>query len=143
MRSFGGSLCNMHEVEVIAAIVRMLLTHGIEPTQLGVIAPYRAQTFKIIDALSQITVTPTATQWKPPPTDAQHAGSRKKRSTKSVNLPIQTHAEPTSEDMRVSAAAVQVSTVDAFQGAEKVRAPSTSHLLIITRVAVCLTFPLP
>jgi hypothetical protein len=53
----GGSYYNTAEIQAIVQIVTILLAKGIHPSQIGVIALYRAQMFKLQAAIKQITVT--------------------------------------------------------------------------------------
>jgi hypothetical protein len=181
--SSGGSLCNLREVDVIKRIIHVLLIHGIEPSQIGVIAPYRAQAWKIRDAVQTIVVTPTVTQPRAPmmemaaPASKKSAASRKKQATTTnhsngarqpgpsakadfarsvLKRPISALAlaPPAASCVSsatgshrpavgscdlaqsVSGAGVQVSTVDAFQGAEKVSATAATQLEDAVRPAV-------
>lgn len=132
-----GSFYNLAEVDAITQIVRALLIHGIAPSQIGVIAPYRAQASRILQSTSSILVTTTA----PPMRPKQAAKSTSKNVSSRTHQPTSKEAfahsvlkrtlpasiahapadENESDQQQVSGAGVQVSTVDAFQGAEKVR----------------------
>jgi hypothetical protein len=95
----GGSRYNVTEADRVTCIVKRLLTCGISARQIGVIAPYVAQSQLLINKLTSIsTIEPEV-----------------KPSSKDGDSDDDADEEPES----FSPSDVQVSTVDAFQGQEK------------------------
>ena len=84
-----GSLYNVKEVDYCVKLVNKLLSEGLEPSQIGVITQYKAQVLRIVNKL----------------TDSVSSSSSGEKSAEAL---------PTS-----MLRGIQVSTVDAFQGAEK------------------------
>jgi len=106
-RSYGtGSLANEEEVDAMARVAEALLIQGVTPEQIGVIAPYRAQVRRLTERFARINVGARALQ---PPVTFGGSAQKGKRSA----------ARPTLPRGQVCGASIKVSTVDAFQGAEK------------------------
>lgn len=92
---YGDSCYNQHEAQLVVELILMLLERGCRGEEIGVIALYKRQEEKISELLLQRTgaVPPVA------------------------HSPSQGTDEDAPSDSALSQ--VQVSTVDAFQGAEK------------------------
>jgi hypothetical protein len=109
-----GSLYNAEEVEAIARVAQALLIHGVTPEQIGVIAPYRAQVRALTQRFANIQVE---ARYQQPiaafaTTSSKQKGSKKKGAT-------QTRLPPAAAGAQVNGSSIKISTVDAFQGAEK------------------------
>lgn len=129
-----GSFFNMREVEAVKAIVRSLLIHGILPSQIGVIVPYRQQEFKMKEAVHSIVVQPTVMQpvqtipvkgkRKTTPQKPAQPSAKANFASSALGRPLASDAAASSSadlftfdaTRDVSGGGVQVSTVDAFQG---------------------------
>jgi superfamily I DNA and/or RNA helicase len=102
-----GSLRNVEEAKAIASIVQILLIHGVKPSQLGVIAPFRSQVALIASHLASIQVEPRCRQ--PVEKWAVTQGQQRKGKKQALVKP------PPSQSPQVSGSSVQVATVDSFQ----------------------------
>ena len=105
----GGSLTNQEEARAIQLIVEALLIHGVKPSQIGIIAPFRAQVRVITDSLKAVNVEARLTQ---PPDLVPSIGQVKK---KGKTISVTKFTAPQVNVGPVSATGIQVSTFDAFQ----------------------------
>jgi len=96
----GGSRFNVTEADRVTCIVKRLLECGISARQIGVIAPYVAQSQLITNKFTNISTVETEV----------------KRATKDIEVE---DADADVEEESFSPSDIQVSTVDAFQGQEK------------------------
>lgn len=92
---YGDSYYNQHEAQLVVELILMLLDRGCRGEEIGVIALYKKQELKISELLLQ--------------------------RTGAVPPAHQSQSQDTEDDVPRDSALklVQVSTVDAFQGAEK------------------------
>lgn len=96
-----GVFFNEFEAQTIAQIVQILLDNGVNGSQIGIIALYKAQVFELLKRLSQISV-PVRDQ-----------------STQELEQQEEDLIQQTRKNKKSILHDIQISTVDAFQGAEK------------------------
>ncbi|KAH3744299.1 protein ZGRF1 [Pelomyxa schiedti] len=105
-----GSFQNKYETTIIVHIVRMLAKNDVPPESIGIIALYKAQADRIFEQLASLSTHSTAQ-------DSAHIVNSVTQDSPTRNG----STKPYDYDL------IQVSTVDAFQGAEK-------DLIILTSV---------
>jgi len=141
-----GSYFNQFETEVVAKLIQLLLAQGVSPYHIGVIALYNAQVAKITECLQKDNPSiPTTKKRKPRKKIKKKPKKIKKKHSSDEDI-VDTEEEDriknpfildeaegdTEEEVvdeeedsnidtiaRLDVRAIQISSVDAFQGAEK------------------------
>lgn len=139
-RRDGGSTYNLAEAEAVVGVVERALAAGVDPRRVGVICFFRAQVAavrteltKAAPALQTAAEGAAAARAAAAGRAAWAAKARRRRVLKETSIEADEGGDSDSEDEEAggagskdpefvtagAAAAVQVATVDAFQGAEK------------------------
>ena len=107
-QQFSGSISNAFEADAIVQLIQTLLILGMLPSQIGVILPYHAQATLVKSKLESVSVIPKSRQ--PQPTYKLPVSGKGHGAQAAMALAV-----PLADGERVSAAGIQVATVDSFQ----------------------------
>lgn len=103
-----GSFSNAFEADAIVQLIQTLLILGMRPSQIGVILPFHSQVALVKARLESVSVIPKFRQ--PQPTYKLPVLGKGKGARAALELAV-----PLADGERVSAAGIQVATVDSFQ----------------------------